>query len=176
MLPSQGNGVKAPGEIPGHLAAGKDLPDDGGQGRPSHAHSQAHDKQRVQPGVDDRTGEGADHGHLGAAVGPDQVSAAGGEHQEGEPQRGDAHIGPGIGQHLVRRPESPQQRGEKNLRDNAQHNSAHKQRRRRIAHIVGGPLPLSPAHGQVEGGGAADAEQQPQGRAQGGQGEGHICG
>ena len=102
MLKAQGYRVEPPGQVPDDLAAGKDLADDGGQGGTGHAHIEAHDKHRIQHRVDHCAGQGADHGHLGAAVGPDQVAAAGGQHQEGEAKGGDAHIGLGKGQHVVR--------------------------------------------------------------------------
>ena len=102
MVEPERDGFEATGQIPDHQTAGENLADDGGQRRTGHAHVQHHDKNGVQHGVDDRAAQRADHGHLGAAVGPDQVAAAGGQDQKRKAEGGDAHVALGVGEHIVR--------------------------------------------------------------------------
>ena len=83
MLLHQGDAL-AVGQEPESHAAGYHLADDGGQGGSCHAPIQAKDEQGIQNGIDDGSGEIAQHGKLGPSVCPDEMAAPGGDDEEGK--------------------------------------------------------------------------------------------
>ena len=134
------------------------------------------DEHRVENGVDDGAQQHADHGIAGAAVGADQVAGGVGHDQQRHTHGGDAGVGQGVGHHAVGAAEQPQQHGGKQFQQHHVAKAQHHHHGHGGAHHTAGGLLPAGAQIQVEVGGAAHADEQGDGQADGGQRIGHVGG
>ena len=129
--------VAAPGAAQKQHAERRQLAENGGQGRPGHAHIQYEDQQRIQPHVQHRSGSDAHHAVGGAALKAQLVIQHEGCRHIRGPQQDDPQIAAGIGQDGIRGAQQPGQGREKDLAQ--RQNDAPRQKRQ--GHAGGGHFP-----------------------------------
>ena len=134
------------------------------------------DKERIQNQIDEAADEGAGHGKIRASIGPDQVGTAGGQDYKGETEGRDGSVGPGVSQDICRGSEKLQKRVQKKEDQKAESDPEREHEENGISDKVLCLLGLFPAHGKIEVGRAADAEEQGDRGAGDGQGESDVGG
>lgn len=136
----------------------------------------AEDEQRVQHGVEDRAGQGTEHGIGGAAVGADQIAASGGKGEQRQAEGGDAGIGEGVGKHIRRSAEGQQQGTAEQEGDRAQTDAQESQNHQARARHLAGAVLMTGAEIQIEIGRGTNAHEQGDRSGDVVEGKGHIGG
>ena len=174
-LPGYADGLEMP-QIPHRHKKGEELPQDGGQCGAEHPPFHPEDKHRVQDGVDDGARQHAKHGIPGASVRPNQVADAVGQDKKGHAQQHNPCVLLGVGQNLLGGAEHPQKGREEGLPDHKVEHARPGHQQNAVARQPGGLVRFPFAQVKGEPRGAADAQQQRNGQADGGERIGHIGG
>ena len=165
-----------PQQIHGVQDEGQDLPRHGRPGRALDPPVQAEDEDGVQDDVRHRTGDGGDHGILGAAVGPDRPVGGVRQHVEGEGPQQDRKILHGHADGRVRGTKEAEQRLLPDAADDHQKNAGGKGHGDSAADAAVGALGVAPALAEAEVGRAAVPHAPAEGHGDHQQGEDHPRG
>ena len=175
VLPAEADCPEFP-QVAHSQRKGEELAQHGGQGRSEYAPVAGEDENGIEDCVGSGAGHHAEHGVFGASVRPDQVAHAVGDDEEGHSQQGDARILQGVGQHVRRGAEDLQKRFQQKLTQSGVDQSGHGHQDHTVSGDFGRLVRLLLPQTEGEAGGAPDAHQQCDGKADGGEGVGHVGG
>lgn len=134
------------------------------------------DENRVEDGVDDSAYEHADHGIFRASVCARQIAHAVCDDEKGHAKRYDAGIGLRVGHDVGRRPEGGQKRRHEELYEDCVQDAEDNHHTDAVPDDSLRDILFPCAQVERESGGAPDADEERDGKADRGEGIGDVCG
>ena len=176
ILPFEGDDGLLPRQKPEHPQGGQALADDGGEGRPLHAHAEGEDEHRIEGDVRRRADDDGEHPDPGKALGVDVAVEACGDHGEGGAHQVHVEVRLGVDVGVLAGPEGKEDGPHEQIPHRHEHGGADELQCEGVAQNAPGPSFVPGAPGDGKEGHAAGAEQGREAHDQGddGKGEAHA--